>query len=282
MSLLCLKSSRKFLVCYSKRSTLCMQYSKLPKGLQKKGGDKLGVAKYLFLVFPATTFCLGVWQYNRRNWKQELLAELDHKVKKALPETLNTGINLKELSEYSKYKVKGTFDNSKELFIGPRSLLDSSGGSGGFGIISSSGEKVGWHVITPFQIENGPKILINRGWVKGSRMEAVTRSEGQIEGPVEIVGILRFTEETSSMTPKNKVSSDRWFSRDIPALAQKLGTEELFLDLDLESSRYSAERGGPLGGQTRISLRNDHAQYMMTWWGLSIGSLFVWAKRFVW
>jgi hypothetical protein len=31
-----------------------------------------------------------------------------------------------------------------------RSLLDSSGGTGG-GIISS-GDKVGWHVITPFQV----------------------------------------------------------------------------------------------------------------------------------
>ena len=41
---------------------------RVPRGLQKEERT-VGVAGYLFLVFPATTFCLGVWQYNRRNWK---------------------------------------------------------------------------------------------------------------------------------------------------------------------------------------------------------------------
>ena len=36
-------------------------------------------------IAPATTFCLGVWQYNRRNWKIDLIAELQEKVVAATP-----------------------------------------------------------------------------------------------------------------------------------------------------------------------------------------------------
>ena len=39
-------------------------------------------------IAPATTFCLGVWQYNRRNWKIDLIAELQKKVVEAAPVVL--------------------------------------------------------------------------------------------------------------------------------------------------------------------------------------------------
>ena len=39
-------------------------------------------------IAPATTFCLGVWQYNRRNWKIDLIAELQNKVVEAAPVVL--------------------------------------------------------------------------------------------------------------------------------------------------------------------------------------------------
>lgn len=32
----------------------------------------------LFQAVPAGTFCLGVWQYKRRNWKLELLEQIEN------------------------------------------------------------------------------------------------------------------------------------------------------------------------------------------------------------
>ena len=112
-------------------------------------------------------------------------------------------------------------------------------------------------------------------------METSDRDEGQTEGEISVSGVLRLTEETSSLTPPNDVKTARWFSRDVAALAETLNTTPVFVDLDLESSREAAGRGGPVGGQTRISLRNDHAQYMLTWWGVSVISTILWFKRFV-
>ena len=87
--------------------------------------------------------------------------------------------------EYQKVKVTGEFDNSKEVLIGPRSYIDLSGGSGGGGIISFGsqvGDKVGYHVITPFVIsDTGDRILVNRGWVPHARLEQDQRPQGQVK-----------------------------------------------------------------------------------------------------
>eukprot|EP00088_Acartia_fossae_P023868 TRINITY_DN2484_c0_g1_i8.p1 TRINITY_DN2484_c0_g1~~TRINITY_DN2484_c0_g1_i8.p1 ORF type:complete len:289 (+),score=24.53 TRINITY_DN2484_c0_g1_i8:41-907(+) len=257
-------------------------YSKVPRGFkntQKK--ENIGFTGYIFLIVPATTFCLGVWQFNRRRWKIDKIAELENKVKLAAPDLFPENLASVSEEEYTKYKVRGHFDHTQEIFIGPRSLLSDDGGTRGFGLIST-GEKVGYHVITPFQVENGPRILINRGWIPRTMLDPRTRAEGQIQGTVDLVGMLRNDEETLAMVPKNQVEKDTWFSRDIGALASRLHTQKIFLDLDLQSSVYAAERGGPIGGQTRISLRNDHVQYMLTWWGVSILTTILWLKRFVW
>ena len=123
--------------------------------------------------------------------------------------------------------------------------------------------------------------MLYRGWVPRTRLETSARLEGQTEGEISVSGVLRLTEETSSLTPANDVKTTRWYSRDLAALAERLHTLPVFVDLDLESSREAAGRGGPVGGQTRISLRNDHAQYMLTWWGVSVITSLLWLRRFV-
>ena len=194
------------------------------------------------------------------------------------------GFSLNETDgvEYQQVWTVGRFDNSQEILIGPRSFIDAKGESVGGGVISARDSKVGFLVITPFTLsDSGKRILINRGWIPRSRMDPETRKDSLVSEEMRLSGVLRLTEETSSLTPPNDVKSDRWQSRDIEALASKLNTLPVFLDLDLESSRESAVRGGPVGGQTRISLRNDHAQYMMTWWGLTAVTTLLWLKRFV-
>eukprot|EP00092_Neocalanus_flemingeri_P003753 GFUD01004038.1.p1 GENE.GFUD01004038.1~~GFUD01004038.1.p1 ORF type:complete len:292 (-),score=54.34 GFUD01004038.1:26-901(-) len=256
---------------------------RVPRGLQQEP-KKIGIAGTLFLIAPISTFCLGVWQYNRRSWKISTIAELQQKVTKAEPVSfdLDEAVGV----EYQKVQVTGSFDNSQEVLIGPRSYIDGSGGSGAGGIISFGsgvGDRVGYHVVTPFVVSGtGDRILVNRGWVPHTRLQQEQRPQGQISGLTTITGILRIKEETSSMVPPNKVETNKWHSRDLEALSTKLSTRPVFVDLDLESSRAAAHYGGPIGGQTRISLRNDHVQYMLTWFGMSAVTTLLWLKRFIW
>jgi len=253
-----------------------------PKGFRKEP-KTIGLAGTIFLIAPVTTFCLGVWQYNRRNWKINIIAELEQKVSKAEP--IDLDLDEAVGVEYQKVCVTGSFDNTQEILIGPRSYIDASGSSGGGGIISFGSkvsDRIGYHVITPFVLsESGKRILVNRGWVPHARLQQDQRPQGQVTGVTTITGILRLTEETSSMVPSNKVETSMWHSRDVGALATKLDTESIFIDIDLDSSRSSAQLGGPVGGQTRISLRNDHVQYMLTWFGVSAITSILWLKRFV-
>ena len=84
----------------------------------------------------------------------------------------------------------------------------------------------------------------------------------QVTGEREISGVLRITEQTSSLTPKNRWNfglfrfshcelafrEDNliWFSRDVPALAKKLRTLPILFDLDLASSQEAAQMGNPI------------------------------------
>ncbi len=122
---------------------------------------------------------------------------------------------------------------------------------------------MGWHVVTPFILEeNGEAILVNRGWVPKTKSKRASRPEPPSSDSVlDITGLVRTTEPRQQFTPKNQVESNTWVSRDIPAMANKLNTLPIFIDADAESS----VKGGPIGGQTRIQLRNEHLSYMLTW-----------------
>lgn len=94
--------------------------------------------------------------------------------------------------EYQRVKVKGRFDHSKEQLLGPRPLVKKEG----FNLISAGDN--GYLVITPFKLSDRPySILVNRGWVGCRKKDPNTRPEGQVEGEVELVGIVRKSEGVS-------------------------------------------------------------------------------------
>ena len=65
--------------------------------------------------------------------------------------------------EYRRVFVKGRFDHSKEMYIGPKSRVAANENQDG-GLIGSSGN-VGFFVITPLEISgSGQKILVNRDY----------------------------------------------------------------------------------------------------------------------
>ena len=39
--------------------------------------------------------------------------------------------------------------------------------------------------------------------------------------------------------------------------------------------------GGPIGGQTNVNIRNEHLNYLITWYTLSAATLAMWYIRFV-
>uniref|UniRef100_A0A9L0TNZ5 SURF1-like protein n=1 Tax=Equus caballus TaxID=9796 RepID=A0A9L0TNZ5_HORSE len=232
--------------------------------------------QWFLLLIPVTAFGLGTWQVQRRKWKLKLIAELESRVM-AEPIPLPADpMELKNL-EYRPVKVRGHFDHSKELYMMPRTMVDPAREAREAGRLSSSPES-GAYVVTPFHCTDlGITILVNRGFVPRKKVNPETRQKGQIEGEVDLVGMVRLTETRKPFVPENNPERNHWHYRDLEAMARLTGTDPIFIDADFQST----VPGGPVGGQTRVTLRNEHMQYIITWYGLCAATSYLWFKKFL-
>uniref|UniRef100_A0A8C2D5M4 SURF1-like protein n=1 Tax=Cyprinus carpio TaxID=7962 RepID=A0A8C2D5M4_CYPCA len=78
---------------------------------------------------------------------------------------------------------------------------------------------------------------------------------------VDLVGVMRLTE---------------WHYRDPKAMK----SAQICLNPPPPNSD-STIPDGPIGGQTRVTLRNEHRQYVITWYGLCAATSYMWYAKFI-
>ncbi|KYO23348.1 surfeit locus protein 1 [Alligator mississippiensis] len=228
------------------------------------------------LLIPVTTFCLGTWQVQRRKRKLKLIADLESRVGSEPVPLPSDPAELKEL-EYRSVKVRGYFDHSKELYVMPRSRVDPKREAREAGRLTSSPDN-GANIITPFYCTDlGITILVNRGFVPKKKLKPETRLNGQVTDEIDLVGVVRLSETRRPFVPENNIERNHWHYRDLEAMAKVTGAEPIFIDADFRST----VPGGPIGGQTRVTLRNEHMQYIVTWYGLCAATSYLWYRRFI-
>lgn len=213
----------------------------------------------LMLAAFALLIGLGVWQLKRLHWKEGLIAEIETRTK-GEPISLDQAIaSAREGKDPSYYRVKveGRFDHAKELYL-----------------YAVSEGRVGWHVITPFRTDDGAVVLIDRGFVPDELRNPASRVKGELDGPVAVTGIVRMPETQGAFTPDNEIGANRWFWRDLLAMARSIGAP-LVAPFYLEAEKSDVPGGWPEGGQTRLDLPNNHLQYALTWFLLAAGLLTV-------
>lgn len=212
----------------------------------------------------------------RKFWKEDLIKELSDRKKvpaEPIPDNLE---NLNEM-EYQKVWCRGEFLHDRELLMGPRGLMkpDQSDAAGG-GVFTQQNSS-GYLVITPFKLEGRDDIiLVNRGWVPRQHMKAEARVQGQVAGTVQIQGVVRTHENRPSFTPEHKLRQI-FLYRDLNKMAQLTGASPYYIDACYESS----VPGGPVGGQTKVNVRNEHMSYIVTWFSLSAFTAFLWYRQII-
>ncbi|KAH8869281.1 Surfeit locus protein 1 [Schistosoma japonicum] len=259
---------------------------------------------YSLLVFPAASFALGYWQIQRRKWKIDLLEKINSRIPAKPIQLPHNVVSSSELPEFTHILVRGHFDHSHEVVIGPRSLIEDFIPFKGYGsewAIRSPNKLLqsnmirpsasGYFIVTPFYLEDRPgtSILVNRGWVPYGARDPIIRPDGQVEGVVELSGYIRYQEkpptrifgsQIGSLTCLDHANQNphiRYPCRQIDKMSNDLKTLPIFLDADYESSVV----GGPVGGQTRVVLRNEHASYIFTWFSLGTIGLGMWIYFFI-
>lgn len=193
---------------------------------------------------------LGTWQVHRLHWKRELLATISERAHDApMDVPLPAGLD----ADYRPAKVVGTFRHDLQFFVLATDLTTGKGG---------------YHVLTPLQLAGGQYLIVDRGWIP---YESRQREDSfpKPMGKIDLRGILTVPRMAGLFMPKNDPVKSEWYSVDLAAMAS-VDRLDGFLPYVLEVSRAESAQTLPIGGQTRLTLPNDHFSYAVTWYSFAV------------
>lgn len=265
----------------------------------------------LMIAMPVITFWLGCWQVRRLKWKVDLIAKCEHLLAEPplddLPPQLDPSV-IPDF-EFRRFKLRGHFDYSKEVFLGPR---------------IRNGE-LGYLLITPFVRSSGGKpILIERGWIAKEKVIPQTRSKGYLshlafpQGEIEIEAMFRVMPKKSRMQYEHEPGTKLFHIPDVEAMAIETGSLPVYAQMmyslrdkldwvgpqDVQAKKSSwkslfssgkststehlpdedadstlqyqefefVKEGVPIAAIPKVNFTNNHMQYLITWFGISIAS----------
>jgi surfeit locus 1 family protein len=196
---------------------------------------------------------LGTWQMLRRAEKHQLIARIAAQTA-APPIFLPVDVADPATLDYRRVTVTGRFLHAREMHLLNR-VRDGVAGV---------------HVITPLVRDDGPTVLVDRGWAPASRPADDSRLVGRPSGRQTITGIARVPAAPGAFTPPNEPARGLWFSLDIGRMASAQGGAPV-APLVVVSDMAPGERWPyPAGAPPRIDLRDDHLQYALTWYSLAV------------
>lgn len=188
-----------------------------------------------------TLLWLGFWQLDRLAWKTGVIAEIEERLSE-LPVPLPASADF-EQDAYRSVIFEGR-PTGQEL-----RLLDSGSAAG-----------TGFRIISAFETTDGRRIMLEQGLLP------IYDDQGTpFTGRMTVQGNLLWPDDPSEQAP----NGDEWFARDVPAMAQALETEPLYVVL-AAASDYDP-RLTPVPVDTR-NIKDDHLEYAITWFLLA----FVW------
>jgi len=207
-------------------------------------------------LLVAALLALGTWQVQRLGWKQALIARVDARVHApAVPAPAPgpgaagwTGLT-RENAEYTHVRVTGRWLRDRSVRTQAATVL----GSGSW-------------LLTPLRTPAGWTVLVNRGFVPIGWTEPPATGDAL----VTVTGLLRITEPHGGFLRTNDPAADRWYSRDVAAIAaarRLSAVAPYFIDAAADPAVPARP---PVGGLTIIAFPNNHLTYAITWYVLAI------------
>jgi surfeit locus 1 family protein len=243
-------------------------------GRGQGGGSRLlfGALALLLIVLFAG---LGTWQVFRLQWKLDLIARVEQRVHAAPvapPSAARWPDITAESDEYRRVEVSGSY------------LYDLT-----TPVLALTEQGSGYWLLTPLCAGDGHIYLVNRGFIPaelGARTRYAPQRAGTdacadvappappAQAQVHVSGLLRISEKGSRFTRTNDPAANRWYVRDVAAIAAARGlpaavTAPFFVDA-AAGQNPPGSPDQPQGGLTVVSFPNSHLVYAFTWYALAL------------
>lgn len=205
--------------------------------------------KALAVIGVILLTALGVWQLQRMGWKHELIARVDSRVNAVPVPAPNPAQFDAAAHEYLPVTLTGQYLNDRETLVQAVTRL-----GGGF-----------W-VLTPLRTDAGFTVLVNRGFVTAAQR----RDKEWVQWTVTatVTGLIRISEPGGGFLRDNQPAEDRWYSRDVAAIAKARGLSGV-APYFVDATTSTMAPYPPVGGLTVIKFPDNHLQYALTWFALA-------------
>ena len=196
---------------------------------------------------------LGIWQLERRAWKLDLIRKVETRFYASPHPVPIDALSRPAEHEYERIELAGVYLSGRDTWVH-----------------ASTVEGAGYWVLSPMRTRDFGIVLINRGFVPMD----TDRSLVATAATNSVTGVLRASEPNGAWPRRNEPKGDRWYSREVAAIAQARGlpaTAPFFVDADAQ--RDDAVPAGvvvPEGGLTVVHFRNAHLSYALTWFALAL------------
>jgi len=217
---------------------------------------------------------LGAWQLKRMDEKRAFITRLEAQAAgapSAIPASSGwTTLDLLSL-DLTRVTASGSFIDSS--FAGVRTTI----ASGGPGTRQLAG--FGRWIFQGFRLADGGVVLVNRGFVPENRLSEIKPATG----PATVTGFLRAPEPRNAFTPNDLPAQREFFTRDPVGIAASLGLGPA-APFYLEAERQGDGLIPPAGVDAKEligRIPNNHLSYALTWFGLALTLLGVFAA-FAW
>ena len=201
------------------------------------------------LIGTAILVTLGVWQVQRLQWKEALLAQLAANA--AAPPVSLAEAAQRADPEFVRVRLTGRYGHG----AWKKMIATYEGGQG-------------WTVITPAVTTDGWAVMVDRGRIPGQLGEDFAKPDGE----VEIEGVIRTYRRGQAMfDPENDPKANLWYWWDVPAMlaASDLPPGVKPYPYVVQLSPGAGPAGFPRPQEPKANLTNNHLGYALTWFGLA-------------
>ena len=233
---------------------------------ERRGGGLIEATAFT-LVGVVILIGLGIWQLDRKVWKENLVATIAARLARA-PEPLPAPAEWPRLTPAADEYRHVTFPAE---FLPEQGALVYTAGSA----FRPDVQGAGYWVFAPARLAGGSIVVVDRGFVPADRKDAA-RAQGAPQGVVDIVGVMRWPEAPGLFTPQHEPQNNVWYLRDSMAIAtaKKWDATAPFY---VEQEAPVPAGGLPKPGKLAVALPDNHLQYAITWFALALGLAGVYA-----